>query len=181
MTRNIHLRHNFNKTIASILHNFASILLCIKTTVVLTIRFCLIPTQYLTFAPSAYFCQFGVFFYFNTPTLVLSQVPVETVKFVGSHHIEQLFNFFLAIEVTTFVEHKATPFKSWRIFHIHSLYRPSFSSLVSSSCQNIARGKHLLQSLQGIEETCRTCSLHHNALGCYIQAISFRTKFAVQF
>ena len=61
---------------------------------------------------SSYFRQFRILLYFDAPSLVVCQMPMENIHFQICHLIQQLLHHFFAFEITTFVEHKGTPRKS---------------------------------------------------------------------
>ncbi|EJX04670.1 hypothetical protein EVA_07223 [gut metagenome] len=181
VTGNVDLGNDFNETFAGILHNFAGFFLRIVAPITLAIRFHIAPTQHLAVSPATNRGQLRVLGDFDTPALVLGQVPVETVHLVSSHHVNDLLDFIFTKEVATFVEHKAAPAETGLIGNVDSRQRPLLYLRISLTGQYGTRGKQLLDGLQSIEETNRTGGLYLNRLTRDVEFVSFGTERRIEF
>jgi len=113
MSRHTHLRYYRNMAFSCIIHNFFQIFLCIKTAMTFTVIH--LTSKMIDFRripESSYFRQLRILLYFDTPSLVISQMPMEDIHFQVCHFIQQLLHHFFTFEITTFIEHKGTPRKS---------------------------------------------------------------------
>ena len=71
-------------------------------------------------APCSYFSQLRIFFYFEPPSLVIAQVPVKHIHFIGSHDIQKFLYFRYGIEMPAYIQHHSPPAKPRLILNIHS-------------------------------------------------------------
>ena len=91
-----------------ILYDVADFVLRVETAVGNRIFRCVgFGLQVAAVAERADFGQFGVLFDFDPPTLVVGQVPVETIEFVHSEDVDESFHVVGGKEVTTHVQHSA--------------------------------------------------------------------------
>src|SRR6185295_7223708 len=77
-------------------NNLFDLLLSVKAARLLSVSF---------FSPSSDFCEFRVRFDFNAPTLVVGEMPMQSVELVLGHHIDEMLCESLAKEVAGFIEH----------------------------------------------------------------------------
>ena len=69
-----------------------------------------------------YLSQFGIFFYFDSPSRFIGQMPVEYIQTERSHDVQILLHFFFAEEVTAFIQHETTPLITGGIIDSATLY-----------------------------------------------------------
>ena len=94
MSRQINLRNNGDITFCRIFDDVLYFLLRIKTTVWFSVEF---PF-------GANFGQLRVFFNFDTPSLVISQVPMEGIQVMESNNINVFLDEISREEMTAYVE-----------------------------------------------------------------------------
>ena len=126
MTGNIDFGHDIYPTLTSIGNNLADIILCVEAAILplridnfrgqLQVRIVLrhgIAHAHgilvVRYAPSTTLSEQRIFLDFNTPALVVCQMPMEFVDLVECQNIEQLHHFFLGEEMARTVEFHASP------------------------------------------------------------------------
>ena len=77
------------------------------------------------FSPSALFGKERVLLDFESPTLVVGQVPVEFVELIECHEVKEFHDFFLGVEVTGNVEHQATPTETRCVLNLNGRDAPT--------------------------------------------------------
>ena len=139
MPRYFYFRDNVDVTCGCICHNLTDVILSVESSVWVRIVFCTVESSYLCRIPeSSDFSQFRIFLYFNAPTLIVSQVPVEGVHLEACHLVHQLFYDSLAFKITSFIEHKRTYTKSGCITDAQLVYGSViFSNDLSQSLDSI--------------------------------------------
>ena len=119
MSRKVNLGDNRDITFGSIRYYFLSLFLRIET----TIRFAVIFTGVTSddcFCPlGTDFCQLRVFLDFQTPTLVFSNMPMETIHIMQSHHINISLHFIYSKEMTTRIKMCATISETGSILYLY--------------------------------------------------------------
>ena len=104
MSRQVYFRNYRDVTFLRILHDFFSFFLCIETTIRRIVVLLCVSSDYRTTALRTYFRKFRIFLDLNTPALVFSQVPVESIHIV---QCQQVYIFLYKLfweEVTPYVE-----------------------------------------------------------------------------
>ena len=123
MSRHFYLRNNFHKTLLGIRHHFFDIFLCIKSTIAFGIPFSrIVPhishNRFLTVTSDG--SQFGIFLDFDTPSLVISQMPMKDVQFMKSKQVDVTLYIFLRNEVAGNIKHHSAIRECRRIFYHHT-------------------------------------------------------------
>ena len=123
MTRELNFGHNLNVALGCVCNNLAALLLCIE---IGTIRLVYIVSAiYRVGTPrvaacSSNSCEFGVFLYLETPTLVIGKVPMKTVQLVIRHYVNHTLDFLDLEVVAADVEHKSAVLKTRCIYNVHA-------------------------------------------------------------
>ena len=97
------------------------------------------------------FHQFGELFNFNSPSLIIRQVPVENVHLVHGKHVDKLVYIIYRSEIPAWIEHHSTVRETGSIFYFDGWYRP-VGAFVTYFTVNL-RGEKLIKCLQSIEKT----------------------------
>ena len=105
---------------------------------------------------------------------------METVEFVGCHNVEQLLDFFLAIEVATLIEHETTPLEARVVLDGYHGQGPSLHVGGLHTCHDGARREELVEGLQGIEEASGARRFDDYALAGHLQVVGFGGQTAVE-
>ena len=117
-----HLGNNLDMTLGCISHNIAALLLGIEIWAVCLVY--VITTVYRVNTPRIVAhrtnsCQSWIFLDLETPSLVISKVPVKAVHLVICHYIYHAFDLLDSEIVTAHIEHETTVFKAWSINNAH--------------------------------------------------------------
>ena len=115
MTWHINFRNDNNVLVSSIRNDFLNFFLSIETTIRLTIVFARITANHSFCSLRTLFCQQRTTLDFNSPTLVICQVPVETVDVMQSQHIDETLDFVCIEEMTRNIQHSTTIREAWSI------------------------------------------------------------------
>ncbi|MNF90072.1 hypothetical protein D3C84_726250 [compost metagenome] len=118
-------------------------------------QFDAISVLIVQFAPSPFFGQQRMFFDFDSPSLIVSQMPVKFIQFVSCHQIQEMFDFILGIKMTTYVQMCPSIIVFWKIFHFQKLH---FGLAY-------ANWNQLLQSGYRHQNSCRRNSADSNSVG----------------
>ena len=93
MSRNLYLRNRNDMPVLGILHDFPDIILCIESAIRLVYKritlFAGIVRHVCTFSDRTDFSQARILLNFDSPALILSQMPVESVQLMHSHHVDE--------------------------------------------------------------------------------------------
>src|SRR5690606_8955771 len=90
----------------------------IKTTMRMIID--ISPLKIGAATPSSYLRKPWILFYFNTPTVVLHQMPMEHIHFVHGEVVDKFLYIINRIKIPTHIEHQAPPTESGSISNLHS-------------------------------------------------------------
>ena len=63
-------------------------------------------------------CEFRIFLYFNSPSLVIGEVPVESVELVYFHDVEVSLDCIHSEEVSRLVKVHTTISESWCVINL---------------------------------------------------------------
>ena len=118
-----------------------------------------------TLAYGTHFGEFGVLGDVYAPTLVVGQMPVETVHLIKGHDVQHLLHLFLVEEMAGNVEHVAAMPQVRTVLYFQARQGPYLSTALLFSGKEIA-WHELLQRLQGIEPTTELGSPDGDSLGC---------------
>ena len=153
MCRHLYLRNNRNMTLCRILHQFANIILRIKTALCMRVILFAIFAGILTeppFLPDGFRPPGGkvgesrILLYFNPPACTISQMQMQTVEFIACQCIDLFLHKLLGTEMTGNIQHETPISKTGSIFHMCSLHFPrNFSGRLGQ----------LQQCLQTIEKS----------------------------
>lgn len=125
MAGHIDLGYDFNVAHLGIGDYFLNVLLGIKT----PYRFGFLGRGRLPLPPSyagpigppgPFFGQVRVFLYFDSPALVVGQMPVECIHLIRRKHIDLLFDKFLRPKMSGNVKHNTAPSESGIVLYHHS-------------------------------------------------------------
>ena len=107
---------------------------------------------------------------------------METVELVGGHHVEELLDFLLSVEMAAFVEHEAAPPETRCVGDAHGGQCPLRGGGAAGlgSRHHGARGQQLLQGLEGIEETGGTGGFDDHLAGVDIKAVAFGSQRGIE-
>ena len=111
MRQNLYFRNNRYIQFLGISHDLLDILLSIVTSLRNIIKLIIFPfpTQTGAFTFRTDFNQFRIFLYFNTPALIIRQMPMKGVHLQACHFIKKRLHSFFPFEITSFVKHHRTP------------------------------------------------------------------------
>ena len=85
-----------------------------------------VPTSYLGAVPiCSYLGEPRIFFDFDTPPLIVGEMPVEFIHFQIGHLFQKLFYDDFPFEMACFVEHKVSPFVFGFVEYFHAGYSQS--------------------------------------------------------
>ena len=111
MAGQVDLRHNFDMAFGCVSYDFLQVFLRVPHAAAIlsiVVESCTVARiAERTATDGADFCQFGVFGDFDTPALVVGQVPVETVYLIECHDVKDAFHFFLVKIVASNIQHIA--------------------------------------------------------------------------
>ena len=165
-------------SLSCVSNDFAYIFLCVETTVRSIVRHSAsICITGCFLSPSSDFCEFRILLDFDSPALVLCEMPVEHVLLVHCHHIDEFHHFLLRIEVAAAVEVHTSPRKLRLIYDTAAWQRPLLACKTFRSV-DLCR-KELLDCLHCIVFSGVSGSSHCNALLCDIENIAFRSDCSV--
>ncbi|MPN47309.1 hypothetical protein SDC9_194911 [bioreactor metagenome] len=131
--------------LSRVLNDFLDIFLCIVPPMWnVILHFPSVATLGAT-TPGNPFGQFRIFFYFDTPTTIFRQVPVEHIQLELCHPVDEFLDIFLRIKISAYIQHQTPISKTGRITDGDTGYRQS----------TILLGEKLVQRLYSIKDTCR--------------------------
>ena len=111
MARHIHFGNHFYMQFLRIIHNVLYLFLRIAVGAVRLAGLILLLSAVVgddhVGSRGADGCQKGIFVHRQTPSLVASQMPVETVELVIAHHVEHTLYLIGREEVTADIEHES--------------------------------------------------------------------------
>ena len=143
MSRHLYFRNNHNMAFGSIIHYLFDIILSIKTTMRLAIKHIAVEMVNLwRVTESTDLCQFRIFLDFNTPSLIICQMPMKYVHLQFCHSIQQIEDDFFTFEIPTFIQHESTPGKSRIIRHQSFLNCQASFSFFNNLAQSLHTVKH---------------------------------------
>ena len=181
MTGHINLWENFYMACFSISHYLAHLFLRVEERPILLIgpiRAVLQISEIGVFARSTNGGEFGIFLDFQTPTLVVGDMPVEAIELIVGHHVEYFLNLINIEEMTRNVEHKTAIAKARTIRDADNGEWQSCQTDIGYTCTN--RGGHqFLQRSQTIEETCGSITLKFHPTGCDVEFVAFGIECAI--
>ena len=108
---------------------------------------------------------------FDTPALVVGEMPVEAVHLVVCHHVEHPLYLAHRVEVARAVYHEASPAKLRRVVYLHASHR--------RSC--VRRSRHqLAQSGYAVDHSGIVAALDGGSLGADAQPVGSAAETAVE-
>ena len=171
----VDFRHNLNVKCFSIVHHFAYFFLGVE---VGTVGFVnpILRTGVQIGEPrigrdTSHRSQARIFLNFHAPTLVVTEVPVETVHLVIGHHVEHSLHLLHAEEVARHVEHEATVFKPGLIHDAHHGQAVSRHVGLGHTSHDMGR-QHLLDGLESVEQAERSLAFDRNLVLRYFHVVS---------
>ena len=143
MTGHIDFRKDFYMACFGISHHLAHLFLRVEERPILLIgpiRAVLQISEIGVFTRGTNSGEFGIFLDFQTPTLVVRDVPVEAIELIVGHHVEYFLNLINIEEMTRNVEHKTTIAKARTIRDADNGEGQSCQTGIGHTCTN--RGGH---------------------------------------
>ena len=170
VTRHVNLRYDGDETLSSITHNFLGLFLCIESADRYSVVF-IGSGRSNGFLPiGADFRQFGIFLNFDTPSLVLRQMPMEIIDIVQSKNVDNLFQIINGKIMTTYIHHKSTISETGIILDGTSRQR--------DKCPSVGNGQGLVQRLYAVKHTDLRCAFQYDAVLCDLHFIAFLIGYA---
>ena len=115
MSRHVYFRNDAYVAFCSVCQYFLHIFLCVEASVgrfFSRLLWCALPPLPDTrSAPGANLCQAWQGFYFQTPSLIVGQMPVEYIHFVFCQFVDVFLYFLFSEPVAADVKHKSAPGK----------------------------------------------------------------------
>ena len=174
VTRHVDFGDDFDVSFGSISHNLAQVIEGVIHAATI-FRVVKEPTinaiaHKRAFTTASHLGEFGIFGNLDAPTLVVGQVPVQTIHLVERHDVENALHLVLVEEVTSNVEHISTIRQQRFVFDVKHRDVP----LSLRSRLGIESLRHqLTQGLQSIEESSTMRSFDYNVFLGHRQSIGF--------
>ena len=161
--RHIYFGDYIDIAFGGIFHYFACLLLCVVATVRLAVPFAGKTTYHGLLAVATHLDKFGVFLDFDSPTLVVGEVPVEGVEVMKCHHVDKCFHLIDCIEVARHIEVCSAIAETRCIVyhtggHLHA--------------RHIGCRERLAKCLHSVEHTCGRGTFNHDTVGTHAHAVS---------
>ena len=159
--RELNFGNHLHLTQTGVFQNLADVVLRVKTT----------QTAAVGTGPGSHLGQTGIFLDFQTPSGIINQMELEFVEFIHGHHVDELLDKLLIVEITGHIEHHATP-RAFRMVHnLHAGHGPCHLSGQTVAIHLF--GEQLQQSLQAVKYSGYIRSGNPYTLLVYRQGISF--------
>ena len=178
MAGELNLGYHLDVALGCVCHNLAALLLCVEVwavglaCVVAAINAVGNP---VVAACCTNGCEAWVFLYLEAPSLVIGEVPVETVELVVRHHVDYALYFIEPEEVAAHVEHETAVFKAGRINDAHHGQCILGNALILYTGHHIRR-ENLLDTLECIVETVGAVCADGNAAGGDVECVTLAAK-----
>src|SRR5665647_83835 len=156
MSRHFYFGDYCNKPRLCISNNIFNFFLGIKSSISYTIEDLrsVFPVPYERFFPeSSDFCESGVFFDLDPPTLIFRKMPMECIQFVKSYHVNISFDISNREYMTPYIKMHPPVYKSWFILYRTCRHR-KFETF-NFSLTLYFHWKQLSESLNSIKHTNR--------------------------
>ena len=126
VSRHFDFGDDFNVPFGRKVYNFPYVFLGIVTAMNVGIVEGTVPTSYLGAVPiCSYLGESRIFFDFDTPPLIVGEMPVEFIHFQIGHLFQKLLYDDFPFEMACFVEHKVSPFVFGFVEYFHAGYSQS--------------------------------------------------------
>ena len=154
MSRHFYFGNYIDIFVGRISYDLFNLLLCIIPSMLYTVKYLrvvyIIIVYQRLFPLGADFCQFRIFLDFDSPSLIVRQMPVEDVHFVHSQQVDKLVDIFYRCVMTADVQHQSAVYKARGVFDFYSRDRPV--GLLVQFLSVDGRRKKLINSLHTIEK-----------------------------
>ena len=120
MTGDIYFGYHRDITFGSIAHYLAHIFVGIISAIRQWLVFSRIKSEDFPFAYGTFLCQFRPTFHFNTPGLIVRQMPMEVVKFMKGKVINILFDEIYGEEMAYHIQMHTTIRETRIVVNFHS-------------------------------------------------------------
>ena len=161
MSRKFDFGNDRDKTVCCIFYHILDLFLRIETAIFRSFAIDTFGTD---------LCQFRIFFDFDTPTLIVRQMPVHAVDLEQGQYIEVFLYVLYRDEMTARIQHDTTIFETRFVFH---RYAGSSPGNTVHNCRTFNFGrKQLHECLHTIEQALRGFSLDRHALRSDIQRVA---------
>ena len=178
MARKVNLRNNCDSEVSSISHDILDFLLCIESAITGVVKFVPVLADHGTVSPGTDFSKLRIFLDFDSPSLVLSKMPVETVQLICCHHVQESLHLIDIEKMTGNVKMHSSVCESRLVLDGSARENPLCRRLaLSVECSR----KHLADGLCSISETGSGRSLNLHAPFGNVKPILLRSKFFIQF
>ena len=161
VSRNLQFGDNRNEVIGSILHHLFDFLLRVEA---------LVLRAFALDACRADLGQLRVLLDFDTPALVVSQMPVQAVDFEQRQNVDVSLHILHGHEMAARVEHDAAIAEARFVFDAHGSGRPR-DAFHGRGTFNLGR-QQLHERLHTIEKSLRFLSLDLHALGGNVERVA---------
>src|ERR1044071_962376 len=120
MTGHFNFRDHCYKAVSSVLHYFFHFFLCVITAIVDTVIACTgVAANDSAIAVTTYSCKTGVFFYLDTPSLVICKMPVENIKLMISEIVNVFFYKGHRRKMATYIEVHTAVLKPGAVYDLY--------------------------------------------------------------
>ena len=117
--RKIYFRNNRDMAFGCVCYHFPDFVLRIKSAIRFSVIFSAIMADYGLASLRTHLSQFRIFFDFDTPSLVIAQMPMEPVYMVQCQHIQIYFNGINRKEMPAHIQHHTSIGKTRIIVYCH--------------------------------------------------------------
>ncbi len=156
-----------NVSVCCVSHNLLYLFLCVVAAMTCTVvARAGKAANNSTVTPCTNGCEFGIFFYFYTPALVIGQVPMEVIHFMQCNVVDVFFYIAYGKEVAAHIQVHTTIGKAGLVFYLHTRHQ-QFGSLWFFYRQQLYQGLH------AVESACPAVALYAYVFGRYTKGISF--------
>ena len=163
VSRHFEFGHDFHRVLSGIGHDFAHLFLGVVAAMACTVGFC---------APRSDGSELGILLDFDAPALVVGQVPVQAVDFVGRKEVYLALYLLHTQKMAAGVEHHTAISKARCILDVHRRHFPPRNARRSAFSFDRGR-KQLEESLHAIKETRCIAGLQLDAASIHAEHIAF--------
>ena len=178
MARHLDFGHDCDVSLLRVLDDFFDVFLRIEAAMrdavkLEFLRITRMSTVHGFLSESANGGQFRISLDFDSPALIVGQVPMECVQLVNGHCVDELLHILFREKVSGRVEHRTTIGKTRMILNLDTRHFPFDGSLLGAI--NLGR-KKLAKGLISIEQTCIGAARHQDAVFAHSELVAFRTE-----
>ena len=128
MSRHFYFGNNVDVFTCSISYYIFYLFLCVIPSVFFSVEYLriiyIVIVYQCLFTFRTDFCQFRIFLDFDSPSLIVRQMPVENVHLVHCQQVDKLVNIVNRYIMAANIQHQSAVNKTGRIFYFYSRNRP---------------------------------------------------------